>query len=392
MKLLFAITYYRPHISGLTIYVQRLAESLAQRGHQVSVLTSQYDKTLPRREVLNGVNIVRVPVAFRFSKGVIMPSYLRMALLLFQAHDLLSIHLPNTPMETALFPFLARLILHRPITATYHCDVQLPRGLFNWFIDQGVFLSNIIAGLLADRLIAYTEDYAKYSPILRLFHKKKGVILPPVVMKIPDPASIGVFRSVHASNGEHLIGFGARFAAEKGIEYMLKAIPLICKEIPNIKVLFAGEHQNVIGEEEYRKRLQPLMVTFRHQWTFLGVLDPQQMAIFFSACDVSVLPSINSTESFGLVQAESMLCGTPVVATNLPGVRVPIQITKMGRIVPAKNAPALAEAIVEIIQHRQQYIRPREVIEQHFSLEMTVKKYESMFEKLIAEYGKKKIA
>jgi glycosyltransferase involved in cell wall biosynthesis len=114
------------------------------------------------------------------------------------------------------------------------------------------------------------------------------------------------------------------------------------------------------------------------------------MATFFSACDVNVLPSVNSTESFGLVQVESMLCGTPVVATDLPGVRMPIQTTKMGRIVPARDAQALAEAVVEIIQHRQQYVQPRETIEHHFPLEMTVKRYESLFEKLIAEHGGKK--
>src|SRR5688572_3327165 len=69
MRILFALTYYRPHVSGLTIYVQRLAEALAERGHQVSVLTSQFDRTLPATELLNGVRVTRVPVALRLNKG-----------------------------------------------------------------------------------------------------------------------------------------------------------------------------------------------------------------------------------------------------------------------------------------------------------------------------------
>jgi glycosyltransferase involved in cell wall biosynthesis len=383
MKLLFVITYYRPHISGLTIYVQRLAESLAQRGHQVSVLTSQYDKELPRREILNGVNIVRVPVAFRISKGVIMPSYLKYALALLKNYDLVSIHLPNTPMETVLLTCLTRYFVRRPVTATYHCDVQLPMGFFNVFVNQVVFLSNLIAGLLVDRMVAYTEDYANSSRVLRLFRRKREVIFPPVEMKVPNPASVASFRSLHASNGERLIGFGARFAAEKGIEYLLKALPLIRMEMPKVKVLFAGEYQHVIGERTYRKQIEPLMEGLGDHWTFLGVLNPEQMATFFSACDVTVLPSINRTESFGLVQVESMLCGTPVVATDLPGVRVPVRVTNMGRIVPSRNAEALAEALLDVLRDRQRYIQPRDEIERQFSIEKTVKAYESLFEELI---------
>ncbi len=67
MRILFVLTYYRPHVSGLTIYVERLADALAERGHQVTVLTSQYERHLPRLEDLDGVHVVRVPVAFRVS-------------------------------------------------------------------------------------------------------------------------------------------------------------------------------------------------------------------------------------------------------------------------------------------------------------------------------------
>ena len=75
MKILFILTYYRPHVSGLTIYVERLATALAQRGHQVTVLTSQYSKDLSQTETVQGVRVVRVPVAWRLNKGVIMPGF-----------------------------------------------------------------------------------------------------------------------------------------------------------------------------------------------------------------------------------------------------------------------------------------------------------------------------
>ena len=63
MRILVALTYYRPHVSGLTIYVERLSRALAAHGHQVTVLTSQYDRALPLRAELHGVQIVRAAAA-----------------------------------------------------------------------------------------------------------------------------------------------------------------------------------------------------------------------------------------------------------------------------------------------------------------------------------------
>ena len=56
MKILTVLTYYRPHTSGLTIYAERLAQAFAKRGHEVTVMTTQYDKSLPREEMMDGVD------------------------------------------------------------------------------------------------------------------------------------------------------------------------------------------------------------------------------------------------------------------------------------------------------------------------------------------------
>lgn len=380
MRILFALTYYRPHVSGLTIYVQRLAQVMAARGHQVTVLTSQYSKDLPREEDDGGVRVVRVPVAWRISKGVVMPSFPGHAWREIRRHDIVSIHLPQ--FEASLLAFLARLA-GRPPVLTYHCDLQLPPGLFNRFVNRVVFVSNYIAGWLAKAVVAYTEDYAVNSPYLRKFTRKRRVIPPPVIMPPADADDCEALRQEHSLGGKKIIGFAARFAAEKGVEYLLNAIPYILTEIPNIKILFAGEYQNVIGERVYEK-LKPLMDQYQEHLTFLGVLPPQKMADFFSVSDVVVLPSVNSTESFGLVQVEAMLCGTPVVASDLPGVRVPTRVTGMGETVPIRNEVALAEAIVRVIRNRKHYVRPREEIERAFNLETTQRLYEELFQRLTA--------
>ncbi len=379
MKILIALTYYRPHISGLTIYVERLAQTLAARGHRVTVLTSHYHKTLPYREVIDGVTVLRHPVAFRFSKGSIMPGFLSRAWKLMTEHDVVSVHLPQA--EGGPLAFIGRSLARKPVVLTYHCDLQLPPGILNRLIDRAVFASNFIAGTFANRIVAYTDDYARHSPLLSKFQNKITVIYPPVMMPAPDPQAVAALKAKYHAEGQVVVGFAARFAEEKGVNYLIDSIPFVREKIPNVKYLLAGEYQNVIGENVW-ERLQPAIQQYRDYLEFLGPLPNQAMGNFFGACDVLTVPSINSTESFGLVQVEAFLSGCPVVASNLPGVREPVRLTGMGEIVPIKDARALAEGIVRVLQNRSRYIRPRAEIKALFSIEQTVQAYEKLFSEL----------
>ncbi|MGD2041245.1 MAG: glycosyltransferase family 4 protein, partial [Anaerolineae bacterium] len=148
---------------------------------------------------------------------------------------------------------------------------------------------------------------------------------------------------------------------------------------------FAGQYEDVMGEEAYYRRLMPMIQELgAEHWEFLGILTQQQMPAFYAACDVLVVPSLNSTESFGLVQVEAMLCGTPSIASNLPGVRQPPRMTGMGDVTPIGDSDALAQAIIHLLQNPEDYARPRPEIEDTFSLERTVDGYEDLFETLMA--------
>ena len=381
MRILLALYYYRPYISGLTIYVERLAAALARRGHTVTALTSQYDTALPREEWSDGVHIVRVPVAIRISKGVIMPTLGRMASELVREHDVLSIHLPNVDAPGLTIRGRWR---NKPVILTYHCDLQLPRGPFNRILDQAVFIAHYTAARLADKIVTYTRDYATHSRLLSRFDEKLVVIPPPVVMPAPLAEDVEAFRTEVCSDDGPVIGMAGRFAAEKGVEYLVEAMPRLAVRFPHAKALFAGVFENVLGEQEYWERLRGPIARLGSRWQFLGPLDQSQMPAFYSACDVLVSPSLNSTESFGLAQVEAMMCGTPAVVSNLPGVRQPIKMTGMGEIVEPGSATALFEGLERVLSHRQRYVQPRQAIEERFDLEHTVDSYLDLFEREIA--------
>ena len=385
MKILTVLTYYRPHTSGLTIYVERLAKSLVALGHQVTVLTSQYEKNLPREEIVDGVRIIRVPVLFRISKGVIMPTFGWLAWKLVSSHDVVHLHLPQ--FDAAGVALRGR-IMGKPTLITYHCDLLLPRSFLNRLINSVVHLMNHLAGILADRVCAYTEDFASHSPYLIRYADKLEVINPPVVMPQVSNQAVTAFRErVNPEGLSPVIGMATRFASEKGVEILLKALPSVMDVYPNAKVLYAGQYQDVMGESAYFQRLLPLIQAYQAQgrWEFLGVLNQEELAQFYSCLDVLVVPSLNSTETFGLVQIEAMIQGTPSIASNLPGVRMPPRMTGMGEVIPIGDSEALAEAILKIVDEPEKYHRDGREVAEMFDPLVNAGAYQALYAGLLED-------
>jgi len=382
MKILTVLTYYRPHTSGLTIYAERLAQAFVKRGHQVTVMTTQYDPSLPLEDIMNGVKIIRVPVMFRLSKGVIAPTFGWVATKLVAEHDVVQMHLPQ--FDAPGVAFRGRLF-RKPAVLTYHCDLLLPPGIFNRFANLVVKWQNNMAGILSNQIVTYTQDYADHSSYLSRYKSKLRTILPPVELPTVDKATIEAFAKAHLSGPGPVIGMAARFAAEKGVEVLLDAMPAILTKFPNAKVLFAGTYQNVMGEQAYFERLMPRIHDYESQghWTFLGNLNPTQMAAFYPNINVLVIPSLNSTEAFGLVQIEAMMNGVPSVASALPGVRMPVKMHGMGRVAKIGDAASLAESVIEVLTESEKFRGDTESIKKSYDPDTIAAEYEKLFEGLM---------
>jgi len=383
MKILTVLTYYRPHTSGLTIYAERLARAFVKRGHQVTVMTTQYDASLPSEEIMDGVKIIRVPVMFRLSKGVIAPTFGWVATRLVAEHDVVQMHLPQ--FDAPGVAFRGRLF-RKPAILTYHCDLHLPPGLFNRLVNLVVKWQNNMAGILSNKIVTYTQDYADHSSFLSRYKYKLRTILPPVELPTPQPGAVKAFADAHhTSELKPVIGMAARFAAEKGVEVLLDALPIILKKYPKAQVLFAGTYQNVMGEQAYAERLMPRIreLESRGHWTFLGNLNPEQMAAFYPNLDVLVIPSLNSTEAFGLVQIEAMMNGVPSVASALPGVRMPVKMHGMGRVARIGDASSLAESVLAVLDEPEKFRGDAESIKRSYDPDTVAAEYEKLFEGLM---------
>ena len=355
MKILVALTYYKPYVSGLTIYAARVAEAWARAGHEVTVLTSQHLPDLSREELLNGVRVVREPVALRISKGTVMPKFWLDAAAYVREADVVNVHLPQ--LESALLARLGRKY-GKKVILTYHCDLQMPSGVVNTLANKGVLWMNDIAFRNCDAVVTNSQDYADHSEILRKLSDKVRIIQPPVELAELNEKVESAFRKrVHAGDFSPVIGMACRFAADKGVEVLLDALPKVLEEFPRVAVFFMGPYENVLGEAAYYERLKPRideLIKTGH-WQFMGKLPDAEVPAFYRSIDVLTMPSLNRTDSFGLVQIEAMMNGKPVVASDLPGIRVPVTRHGMGEIFPVGDADALAAALVRVLRENRVY-------------------------------------
>ena len=346
LSIVAALQYYLPHRTGYTLHVERVAEALVARGHRVTVITARHRADLAPRETIAGVDVVRLDAPLRVSRGALMPAYPLVAWRLARASDVVW---ANSPMaELALWGTIARRAGAR-LVVTHHGDLHLPAGAFNRVVERATLAGWRHAARRADALVAYSDDYAAHSPWLAPWRDKVVVIAPPIAIPAPDPASASALRRELAPEGGPLVGFAGRFAREKRPDLLLDAIAPLRAGHPHLRVVFAGEER--LGYEGTRAELEPRVAGAGDAIRFLGLVeDPRALANFYAACDVLALPS--QTECFGLAQVEAMLCGTPVVASDVPGARVPVRTTGAGRLFESGSVPALVEAIDDVLAHR----------------------------------------
>ncbi len=383
MKILTALTYYKPYISGLTIYAARVAEAWAKAGHEVTVLTSRHLPDLPEKEMLNGVNVVREPVLLKVSKGAVMPRFWKDAAEFVKNADVVNIHLPQ--LESALLARLGRKY-HKKVVLTYHCDLQMPKGLLNAAANLGVLWMNHIAGKNCDAIVTNSKDYAENSAYLQNFSSKVNIISPPVVLEpVTDEEAEAFRQKKNADRFDPIIGMACRFAADKGVEVLLDALPKVISEFPKAAVFFMGPYGDVPGEKAYYERLKPRIdkMTADGHWQFMGKLPDAEVEAFYRCIDVLAMPSLNRTDSFGLVQIEAMINGKPVAASNLPGIRVPVERHDMGAIFSVGDGDALADALIYLVHKKKKFAeKPYKAIRYEYSPENAASKYIQLFDTL----------
>lgn len=370
MKILQVNKLYHPWIGGVEKIVQDIAEGLKDKA-DVSVLVCR-PKGPGRREVVNGVRVVRasslgiflsMPISFSF------PFLLRH---LSKNADVLHFHLPF-PLGVISY-FLARP--KSKVVVWWHSDIVRQKKLM-------FFYRPLLRRFLrrADRIIVATPEHIEHSAYLRDF-KDKCEVIPFGVdadgFHLSDCVRLEV-EDIRAKYGPNIVLFVGRLIYYKGAEYLIRAM----KDVDG-RLLIVGE-----GPLESQLRALAAEIDIEDKVIFLGRLLDGEMVACYHSCDVFVLPSIARSEAFGIVQLEAMACGKPVINTDLPtGVPRVSLGGETGITVPPGDSRALAEAINMLLRDselRERYgANARRRVEDNFTMVHMIEDVYRVYEKVLA--------
>ncbi|WP_434739775.1 glycosyltransferase family 4 protein [Micromonospora sp. SH-82] len=326
-----ALTYYTPYMSGVTHTAQTVAEGLAARGWRVAVVTSQHDKSTPLRETINGVDVYRARVLGQITRAQISPEYPVLAARLARRSGVFLLNLPMA--EGAV---VAQLVGSTPIVSMLHIDLYLPPGLLNRVAVAASDVTSWAALRRSAAVVAYSDDQAHASKFWPTMRRREHRFIP-----APCLDRRGGQPRYRRTGGLH-VGFLGRIVEDKGIPYLVRAFRKITD--PDARLLIGGNYKTVMGGDDLAAIRAEIGADDRIE--VLGELRGKEIDDFYASIDVFALPSV--AESFGIVQAEAMMCGVPSVTTDLPGGRYPVLATQFGAVVPPRDPPALHRAILEL--------------------------------------------
>ena len=235
------------------------------------------------------------------------------------------------PFLTEVAPLVAR-VAGVPSVLTYHFGVvgrNRPRAILAGAYGRGL----VLAAPYFDRIIFATQSYSKSSLLAKGLRDGQAKIIPMGL----DPAMFHVAWQVPK---RQQILFVGRLVWFKGLSVLLEAFRVVAKRHPGCRLVIVGDGP-LRGEVERTARTAGASVDFRP-----SVGDAELVGLY-NESKVTVLPSI-AQESFGMTLLESLACGTPVVASDLPGVR---DVTALGGLsVPPGDPQALADALSARLQ------------------------------------------
>lgn len=377
MRILFVVNYYYPYVSGLSEYVRTIAEEMVKRGNECVVICSNHDR-LPVRETINGVKIIRTHVICRISKGTISPQFITQTIKLARHFDIVNLHLPM--VESGI---IANFINKDKLVMMYHCDMNLPHGLINKLIVTILDISNKIALNRANKIIVSTYDYAENARYVGRYRNKMVEAYCPIRESIERKAETIRNRIIKKPGEPFVIGFCGRIVEEKGIDVLLNAFRIVKKKISNCQLKIVGEYKNVAGGSIYSELLEYIDKMSLTDVEFLGGKRPDEVVDFYASIDVLALPSKNSLEAFGTVQVEAMISGTPVVVSDLPGLRTVVPRTGMGLVCKKNDAQDLAQCLIAVLENREKYIKPYKTIKSMYGKSIVADIYQKCFEDAI---------
>lgn len=370
MDILQLNKFYYPEIGGIEQVVRALAEGMSQRGHTSQVLVST-----PRGQGSRD-SIAGVPVTRTSSLGVAksVPLSPTFPIRLYQAGrsvDIIHHHLPN---PLSVVSHLATSRTDAKTVVTYHSDIvrqQTALKIYRPLLTQ--FLQSV------DHIFVTSPRLLNQSTQLQPYRKKSSVVPLSIRLEQYQPGETKTV-DLPVNHERPMLLFVGRLNYYKGVEHLIDAMQSV-----DANLIIVGDGECRQNLEKRARRLEVDDRVF-----FTGHIEESSLHACYDCADLFVLPSVEPSEAFGIVQLEAMAYQTPVINTDLPtGVPWVSLDGETGRTVPPGEAGELASAIGELLNDDKMRTvygkQARDRVKRLFTREQMLNTMESRYQAIIEE-------
>ncbi len=229
-------------------------------------------------------------------------------------------------------------------------------------------------------LTTSTEFYAKkISKEYNVDFQSMNIV--PLGINIPDKDKL----NLKPNNEKIKVLFVGRFENRKGIRYLLEAIPEVLKRRDDLEFILVGDDSCGGYAQGFVKKNTGIV--FKENVSFPGFVSVDELEMYYRDCDIFVAPSLS--ESFGLIFAEAMSWGKPVIACDVCAVDEVVENGGSGLLVSPRDSSKIAEAIIELAQNKDKRLRMgaqgRQLCEEKVTQDIMVKKTEVVYQKLVTD-------
>ena len=176
-KILIVADFYKPHLSGITTYIDLVIEYLIRKNFKITILTIKHDKSLKSLEKNDKITIIRSKPTFSIGRGFYSLGLIKNYIIQFKKHDYIDVHYPLAEIFPLFFLFNNKTIFH------YHC-IPFYKKFYLKFIQTYFYFFGLISMYFAKKTVTLSEDYL----LNFLFHNKflnKIIEIPPYIPFIP---------------------------------------------------------------------------------------------------------------------------------------------------------------------------------------------------------------
>jgi len=368
---------------GGAVVVLRLAQRARQKGYEVAVLTT--DKTFKKVLEENNIEVVDLDVIWRKIRPLKdLIGFFRLYFFLRKSRfNVVHTHTSKAGFVGRVASKLAGIpvIIHTVHGFAFHEESNFIELKLFAFLEK-------IASYFCDKIVTVSEFHRKWALELRICNEEKIVAIPNGISEervVPKRSKDEILSELGVSQDEFIIMTMGRLAPQKGIEYLIKAIPVVRSQIrSSFRVL-------IVGDGPLRPYLEDLATELqvKEYVCFLGFRG--DVGDLLSITDIVVLPSL--WEGLSIALLEAMATGKPIITTSIGSNREVIENYVSGVMVPAKNQEALAEAILELHNDRncakrlgiEAYRRYKSYYTENQMLDSYMHVYESLYSSKVQE-------